>query len=212
MSTKVTAPKVSKEGKKFKEYYEVGFTWLPKIVNGLYLIRDYRCRNIINTQEIQKMFDEEGYFISYNTNALYCENICVGKGNAMYINLNRDFPLIPFKPSPTHAVVKNVGADKNYVQYVQRSTPVFAKIKYESALVQLPEGLDIINLPDESMFQTELCIDNNLVQGAAAWMGLRDFGFILGEVVYYGDSLLKMKRLNAAVENVVMKLREKYKA
>lgn len=208
----MSKPKVSKEAKKFREYYEIGNVWLPRIVNGLYLIRDIRCRNdSIEANEVFHMFDELNFFISFRDELPECENISLGKGNSMYLTLNRGMAIIPTKPLCVHSIVKEFHGDKNYVQYVQRKTPVFALVKYDNVGLELPEGLDIMELPEESMFQTEICIDTKLVHGAAAWMGLRDFGYKFGELVYYGDSLLKIKRLNAAVESVVQKLREKYK-
>ena len=205
--------KISKEAKKFREAYEIGNVWLPRIVNGLYMIRDMRCGNdSIEASEIFHMFDELNYFISFRDELPVCENISLGKGNSMYITLNRGMAIIPTKPLCVHSIVKEFHGDKNYVQYVQRNTPVFALVKYENVGLELPEGLDIMNLPEEAMFQTEMCIDSKLVQGAAVWMGLRDFGLKICQIDYYGDSLLKIKRLNSAVESVVYKLREKYKA
>lgn len=205
--------KVSKEVKKFSEAYEIGKVWLPRIVNGLYIIRDMRCRNdSIEASEVFHMFDELNYFISYRDELPECENISLGKGKSMYLSLNRGMPIIPTKPLCVHSIVKEFHSDKNYVQYVNRNTPVFGVVKYDNFPVQLPEGLDIMELPEETMFQTEMCIDTKLVNGAAVWMGLRDFGYKFGEIIYYGDSLLKIYRLNDAVETVVKKLREKYEA
>lgn len=207
----MSKPKLSKEAKKFRESYEIGNVWLPRIVNGLYIIRDIRCRNdSIEASEVFEMFDELNFCISFRDELPECESISLGKGSDMYLYLNRGMTIIPTKPLPVHSIVKSIHGDHNYVQYVHRPTPVFAMVQYDNVAVQLPEGLDIMNLPEESMFQTELCIDTKLVQGAAVWMGLRDFGYKFGEVSYYGESLLKMKRLNAAVESVIMQLREKY--
>ena len=203
--------KVSKEAKKFKEYYEVGNVWLPWIVNGLYLIRDYRVRHTIPMVELQAMFEEEKFFITVGSNDINTEEYTVGKGNEMMVCLNRNISIIPMKPLPTNAITKCFSDNCNYVQYTKRNTPVFSYVNDQSKAVELPEGLDIRNLPEESLFQTELCINNNLVHGAAVFMGLRDFGFMLCEVIYYGDSLLRIKRLFAAIEAVVIKLREKYK-
>lgn len=204
--------KISKEAKKFREAYEIGNVWLPRIVNGLYMIRDMRCRNeSIMVPEVQEMFNKLNFFISFNNEFPECDNISLGKGNNLYISINRYLSIIPSSPISVHSIVVGNG-EKNYVQYVKRITPVFSLVNYKRVSVQLPESLDIVGLPEESLFQTELCIDSKLVQGAAVWMGLRDFGLKICQIDYYGDSLLKIKRLNSAVESVVCKLREKYKA
>lgn len=204
---------ISKEAKKFRDAYEIGNVWLPRLVNGMYMLRDIRCRNkSITVQEVQNMFDNLNFFISYGNVRPECENISLGKGNGMYITLNRGMSLIPFQIRPQHSIMYSDGDDTNYMQYDNRDAPVFSYINHTPNRVELPEGLDIMNLPEESLFQTELCINNKLVQGAAVWMGLRDYKFKLGEIVFYGYSLLQIKRLNAALESVLRELHEKYKS
>jgi|AGFS01.1.fsa_nt_gi hypothetical protein len=198
--------KVSKEGKKFRDQYIIGNEYLPHIAAGLWLIREHRARGV-TYNEVQALFEEEKYFFSAGTGKSDEIDLSVGKGNSMYVSLNRNMPIIPLKPIPTHSVIKST-EDSNYIQYVMRNTPLFAQVKYENSAVQLPDGLDIMELPDETLFQTQMCIDSRLTDGAATWMGLRDAEYKLGEMIYYGQSLLQIKRLDTAIMNVNKKLAE----
>ena len=128
--------KVSNEAKKFKEYYEVGCDWLPKIVNGLYLIRDYRARNVIPMVELQAMFEEEKFFITVGSNDINTEEYTVGKGDEMMVCLNRNISIIPMKPLPTNAITKCFSDNCNYVQYTKRNTPVFSYVNDQSKGVE----------------------------------------------------------------------------
>lgn len=202
--------KVSKEGKKFRDQYIIGKEYLPHIVAGLWLIREYRVAYSITLQETQAMFNEENHFYSTGDESFDCIDMWVGKGFLAYVTLNLNLPLISLKPVSTHSVIKSTN-DNNFIQYVMSSTPLFAQVHCDNSAVQLPEGLDIMELPDESLFQTQMCIDSRLTDGAATWMGLRDDDYKLGELVYYGQSLLQIKRLDTAIMNVVKKMSEIHK-
>lgn len=201
--------KVSKEGKKFRDQYIIGKEYLPHIIAGLWLIRENRAASDISYEKVQELFEEEKYFFSANSRQFGETNMSVGKGNSMYVCLNRGMSIIPSRSIPTHAITKSFSDECCYVQYPMNNTPIFTTdINRNQNEVELPTGLDVMELPDESLFQTEMYINNTLTDGAATYMGLRDAGYNLGEVIYYGDSLLKIKRLDEVIMNVNKKLME----
>lgn len=195
--------KISKEAKKFREHYEIGKVHLPSIARAMYLIREYV--NKVGYDVINSLFEGEGYF--FNHRALN-DQMFVGKDGIIYVELNSPVPIIKMKPVPTNAIIKNFLDSKNLVQYVQRSTELFVQENHESSTVQLPDGFDITDAPEESLFQTSLLVQDSLLNGSATWMGLRDANFRLCDLTYYGHSLYLMKRLDDASTNVLGNLRE----
>lgn len=195
--------KISKEANKFREHYEIGKVYLPRIASAMYLIREYVIK--VGYDVINRIFKEEGYF--FNHRALN-DQMFVGKDGIIYVELNSPVPIIKMKPVPTNAIIKNFLDSKNLVQYVQRSTELFVQENHESSTVQLPDGFDITDAPEESLFQTSLLVQDSLLNGSATWMGLRDANFRLCDLTYYGHSLYLMKRLDDALTNVLGNLRE----
>lgn len=195
--------KISKEANKFREHYEIGKVHLPRIASAMYLIRDYV--NKVGYDVINSLFEGEGYF--FNHRALN-DQMFVGKNGIIYVELNNTTPIITGKPLPTNSVIKSFVDSRNIVQFVQRSTELFVQEKYHNSAVQLPEGFDITDAPEESLFQTSLLVQDSLLNGSATWMGLRDANFRLCDLTYYGHSLSQMKRLDDAFTIVLLNLRK----
>lgn len=202
--------KVSKEGKKFRDQYIIGKEYLPHIIAGLWLIREARANTEISYETVQGLFDAEKFFFSAGSRRPDETYLSVGKGNSIMVCLNRGVGIIPGVFGRFEMISRIYSDECCYVQYMDGRCELLTQSmnQQQRNQVQLPTGLDVMELPDESLFQTQMFINNDLTNGAATYMGLRDADYNLGKMVYYGDSLLRIKRLDTAIMNVNKKLME----